>query len=88
VTGFHIEFSEIAVLNVRAPSDKKGDDSNDAVYDKLFDHFPKHHMKILLGDFNSKLGREYIFKPTNGNVSLHQDSDGNGVRKVKSATLK
>ena len=24
-------------------------------------------MKILLGDFNAKVGRENIFKPTNGN---------------------
>jgi len=25
-----------------------------------FDHFPKYHMKILLGDFNTKVGRENI----------------------------
>jgi hypothetical protein len=30
-------------------------------------------MKILLGDFIGKLGREDIFKPTIGNESLHQD---------------
>jgi hypothetical protein len=30
-------------------------------------------MKILLEDFNAKLGRENIFKPTIGNESLHQD---------------
>jgi hypothetical protein len=35
-------------------------------------------MKILLGDFNAKVGRENIFKPTNGNESLHQDSNYNG----------
>jgi len=29
-------------------------------------------MKIILGDFNAKVGREYIFKLTNGNESLHQ----------------
>jgi len=33
----------------------------------------------MLGDFNVKLGRENIFKPTNGNDNLHQDSDDNGV---------
>jgi hypothetical protein len=53
----------IIVLNVHAPIDdiKKG------FYEKpedVFDKFPKYHMKILLGDFNVKVGRENIFKPT------------------------
>ena len=45
-------------------------------------------MKILLGDFNTKLGRENIFKPTIGNDNLHQDSNDNGVRIVYFATSK
>ena len=45
-------------------------------------------MKILLGDFNTKVGRENIFKPTIGNESLHQDSYDNGVRIVNFATSK
>ena len=45
-------------------------------------------MKILLGDFNAKVGIENIFKPTTGNESLHQDSNDNGVRLVNFATSK
>ena len=45
-------------------------------------------MKNLLGDFNAKVGRENIFKPTIGNESLHQDSNDNGVRRVNFATSK
>jgi len=45
-------------------------------------------MKILLGDFNARVGRENIFKPTIGNESLHQDSNDNGVRIVNFATSK
>ena len=66
----------IIVLNVYAPSEDKSDDSKDSFYKELeqvFDHFPRYHMKILLGDFNAKVGRENIFKPTIGNESLHQD---------------
>jgi hypothetical protein len=37
-------------------------------------------MKILL-DFNAKVGREDIFKPTIGNESLHKVSNDNGVSK-------
>src|SRR5215470_15754843 len=45
-------------------------------------------MKILLGDFNSKVGREGTFKLTIGNESLHQDSNDNGVRVVNFVTSK
>jgi len=45
-------------------------------------------MKILLGDFNEKLGREDNFKPKIGNEILHQDSNNNSVRIVSFATSK
>jgi len=45
-------------------------------------------MKMLLGDFNAKVGRENIFKPTIGQESLHQDSNDNGVRLVNFTTSK
>jgi hypothetical protein len=45
-------------------------------------------MKALLGDFNAKVGREDIFKPTIENESLHQDNNDNGVRIINFATSK
>jgi hypothetical protein len=45
-------------------------------------------MKILLGDFNAKVGREDIFKQTIVNHSLHEISKDNGVRVVNFATSK
>jgi len=45
-------------------------------------------MKILLGDFNPKLGKEGIFKPKIGNESLLHDSKNNDVRIVNFATSK
>jgi hypothetical protein len=35
----------------------------DSFYDDVeqgFVHFPKYHTKILLGNFNAKVGREYF----------------------------
>jgi hypothetical protein len=49
---------------------------------KVFDKFPKYHMKILLRDFNAKVGREDVFKPTIGNESLHEISRDDGLRVV------
>ena len=46
---------------------EKRNDSKDSFceeFEQVFDHFLKYHMKILLGDFNAKAGRENIFKPT------------------------
>jgi endonuclease/exonuclease/phosphatase family metal-dependent hydrolase len=49
----------IIVLNAHAPTEEKNGDSKDSFYEELeqvFDHFPKYHMKILLGDFNAITG--------------------------------
>jgi endonuclease/exonuclease/phosphatase family metal-dependent hydrolase len=76
---------------MHAPTEEKSDDSKDSIYEELqqvFDHFPKYHMKILLGDFNAKLGREDTFKLKIRNESLHEDSNNNGVRVAKFATSK
>jgi hypothetical protein len=45
-------------------------------------------MKIFLGDFNAKGGKEDIFKLTVGNESLHEISNDNGVRRVHFTTSK
>jgi hypothetical protein len=50
--------------------------------------YPKYNTKILLGDFNTKVGMEDISKPTIGNESLHEISNDNGVREVNFATSK
>jgi hypothetical protein len=81
----------IFVLNVHAPTEDKTDEVKDSFYEELervFDKFPKYHMKILLGDFNAKVGREDIFKLTIGNENLREISNDNGVRLVNFATYK
>jgi len=63
---------------MHAPSEEKNDDSKDSIYkeiEQFFNRFPGYHMKILLEDFNAKVGRENKFKPTIANESLHQVSN-------------
>ena len=45
-------------------------------------------MKIILGDFDAKVGGENIFNSTTGNESLHQDSNDIVVIIVNFATSK
>jgi hypothetical protein len=55
---------DIIVLIVHAPTEDKTDDTKDSFYEELehvFNKLPKYHMKILLGDFSAKVGREDIF---------------------------
>jgi hypothetical protein len=81
----------IIVLNVSAPTEDKTDAMKDSLYDEfehVFDKFLKYYMKILLRDFNAKVGKEDIFKPTIGNESLCKISNDNGVRLVNFATSK
>jgi hypothetical protein len=78
-------------LNVHAPSEEKSDDSKDSFYEgleKVFGHFRKCYMKILLGDFYAKLGTEDNFKPTIGTDSPQKDNSDNGVGIVNFATSK
>ena len=77
----------IIILNVHAPSEEKSDDSK-AVFMWNWSRFLIIFLKILLEDFNVKVGRKNIFKPIIGNDSLHQGSNDNGVRTVNFATSK
>jgi endonuclease/exonuclease/phosphatase family metal-dependent hydrolase len=82
---------DIIVLNVHAPTEDKDDDIKNSFYEELeqvFSQFPRCHMKILLGDFNAKVGTEDIFKPVIDNKSLHESNNDNGVRVVNFATSK
>jgi exonuclease III len=82
---------DIIVLNVYAPTEDKDDDIKESFYEELeqvFDQFPRYHMKILLGDFNAKVGRKDIFKPVIGNESLHKATNDNRVRVVNFETVK
>jgi hypothetical protein len=45
-------------------------------------------MKIVLRDFNAKMGKEDIFKPTIGNESSHEIINDNGVRVVNLPHIK
>jgi hypothetical protein len=81
----------VIVLNVHVPCEDKVDDVKDSFYEELgrgFEQFPRYDIKFLLDDFNAKVGRENIFKPTIGNESLHEISIDNGVRVVNFATSK
>jgi hypothetical protein len=81
---------DIIVLHTHA-TEERSDDTVDSIREELelvFGHLRKYHVKILLGDFNARLGREDIFKRTSGNGCLHENSSDNCVRVAIFATSK
>jgi hypothetical protein len=78
-------------VNAHTPTDDETDDVKDSFYEELervFHKFPKYNMRIQLADFSAKVGEEGIFKLTIENESVHEISNGNGVRLVNFATPK
>jgi hypothetical protein len=81
----------IIVLNVHTPNEDKDYDMKEIFYEelqKVFDQFPRYHMKISLRDSNAKVGMGDIFKTIIGNESLLDFSNDNGVRVVNFAASK
>jgi exonuclease III len=73
---------DIIVLNVHNLTEDKINDMKGSFYEELehvFDKIPEYHTKILLGDVNTKIVREDIFKPTTVNNNLYEISNDNGV---------
>jgi len=45
-------------------------------------------VRIVIGDFNAKIGREISFRPTIGLHGVHEQSNNNGQRVVAFVTLR
>ena len=78
-------FFYTSLICAHAPTEDKNADVKDAYYARLeatYDHCPTHDVKILLGDFNAKIGQECIFHSTIGQCSLHESMTSNGHRLI------
>lgn len=46
---------------------------------------PNFDIKIIIDDFNAKVGDQENFRPTNGNYSRHNNSNENGLKLIEIA---
>ncbi|XP_043064095.1 uncharacterized protein LOC122320085 [Drosophila ficusphila] len=79
------KFFNISLICAHAPTEEKDDITKDTFYaelDRAYGRCPSHDIKILLGDFNAKVGREDIFGATVGRFSLHETTSSNGLRLI------
>lgn len=82
---------DLVIINCYAPTEDKNEDIKDNFYEDLeavYNGLPLHCVKMVLGDFNAKIGKENRFRPTIGPDSLHNISNNNGSRLVNFASSK
>jgi len=85
------KFFDIVVISYYDPTEEKEDEKKNKFYEKLeevYDRLPTHSIKIFLGDFNAKVGRETMYRPTIGKDSLHENSNDNRTRLINMAMSK
>ncbi|XP_025407079.1 uncharacterized protein LOC112681028 [Sipha flava] len=79
----------ICIINCHAPTEIKDDNVKDSFYDELTDTYEGingNMIRIVIGDFNAKCGRETQYFPCIGKESLHCNSNDNGQRLIAFAT--
>ena len=84
-------FFNISIINVHSPHLGSTDDDKDEFYAQLeseYDRCPKHDVKIIIGDYNARVGQEVEYRPVIGRFSAHQLTNANGLKLIDFATSK
>ena len=72
------KFYNVSIICAHAPNEEV----KDLFYDKTYSTISAYDMKLILGDFNSKVGKEDIYKGTIGMHSLYNTTNDNGLRLI------
>lgn len=71
------------IINIHTPTECKEDITSikEEFYEKvreIYDSAPRNTVRIVIEDFNAKIGRETSFRPTIGLHSAHEQSNDHG----------
>jgi hydroxypyruvate isomerase len=67
-------FFNISIINAHAPTEDKEEEEEKAFYENLeraYDKLPANDIRIIVGDMNTKIGKENILRNHAGMYSLH-----------------
>lgn len=81
-------YRKISIVNVHAPTNNKEEEEKDSLYEQLtsvFAEVPRCDIKIIIGDFNAKLGKEKEIEEVFGKNSKHSTTNENGIKLVEFA---
>jgi len=75
------KYNNITLINAYAPTEDKTEEIKEQFYDDLqsvVDKVPKSDLTIILGDVNTKLGKEPAYQKITGKHTLHEETNRNG----------
>jgi endonuclease/exonuclease/phosphatase family metal-dependent hydrolase len=82
------KFRNYSIINAHAPTGDKDDEEKDKFYlelETVYSHWPRHDIKMVLGDFNAKVGKEESNYPYAGRSGLHEECNRNAYKLVQFA---
>ncbi|GBM20019.1 Craniofacial development protein 2 [Araneus ventricosus] len=77
------KYYNTTLICAHAQTNEKDDAEKDLLYDlfmKSYDSCPAQDMRLVIVDFNAKIGKERFIRSHAGHNSLHNDTNGNGQR--------
>jgi hypothetical protein len=78
-------FFYYSIICVHAPTEEKNEEEKYAFYDdldKIYEECLGRDVKIIIGDLNTKIDKEDIYRPTTRKYSGHIKSNYNGIRLI------
>ena len=82
-------FNNLSIINVYAPTEDSEDNEKELMYNLLEEEcngISTYDTKIIMGDFNAKIGVEDFTKTIAGQHSLHKTTSENGLRMCQLAS--
>jgi len=76
------------LINIHAPANKNKKERKEEFCNLLeqnINQIASWDIKIMLGDFNAKVGKESTYKPTIGNESLRNKTNNSGIKMIQFA---
>ncbi|XP_023311516.1 craniofacial development protein 2-like [Anoplophora glabripennis] len=89
--GNYIYFNSGADDRIFGVFEEKEEEEKEEFYERIegvYNKIPRYDVKMVIGDFNAKIGKEEIYKPIIGSHSKHNQSNENGKKLIEFATEK
>ena len=81
----HEKYRNYSIINAHAPTEDKDDEEKDKFYlelETVYSQCPRHDIKMVFGDFSTKVGKEESNYPFAGRNGLHEECNGNSYKLV------